>query len=111
MGDDQNEDEEEHAPLRHKGLSQQALSGAPKHSQLASQPAEPTQTVPRAKKWHRRWVLIPNVLHFGEDIWIQKWFSSDQLKDMEIERKKRDEQLVREREKREREKEKREKGE
>lgn len=31
------------------------------------------------RKWEKRWVLQPNVLEYGNDIWLQKWICVDNL--------------------------------
>ena len=31
------------------------------------------------RKWERRWVLQPNVIEYGREIWIQKWICIDSL--------------------------------
>lgn len=31
------------------------------------------------RKWERRWVLQPNVIEYGQDIWIQKWICVDNI--------------------------------
>ena len=31
------------------------------------------------RKWEKRWVLQPNVIEYGNDIWIQKWVCVDSL--------------------------------
>ena len=35
----------------------------------------------QVRKWQRRWVLVPNVYQFGEDIWVQKWVNEDQIEE------------------------------
>ena len=31
------------------------------------------------RKWEKRWVLQPNVIEYGRDIWISKWICVDNL--------------------------------
>ena len=31
------------------------------------------------KKWDKRWVLQPNVIEYGCDIWVQKWICVESL--------------------------------
>jgi hypothetical protein len=31
------------------------------------------------RKWQRRWVLQPNIIDSGGEIWIQKWICVDNL--------------------------------
>ena len=31
------------------------------------------------RKWEKRWVLQPNVVEYGCDIWIQKWICVDNV--------------------------------
>ena len=33
----------------------------------------------KVKKWEKRWILIPNVYQFGEDVWVHKWVNDDQI--------------------------------
>ena len=35
----------------------------------------------QVRKWEKRWVLVPNVFQFGEDIWVQKWVNDNQIKE------------------------------
>lgn len=34
---------------------------------------------PPVRKWEKRWVLVPNVFQFGEDVWVQKWVNDTQI--------------------------------
>eukprot|EP00347_Sterkiella_histriomuscorum_P019569 403341134 len=36
------------------------------------------------RKWEKRWVLQPNVIEYGNDIWIQKWICVDNLNTVTI---------------------------
>jgi hypothetical protein len=31
------------------------------------------------RRWERRWVLQPNVIELGSEIWIQKWICVENL--------------------------------
>lgn len=33
------------------------------------------------RKWEKRWVLVPNVFQFGEDVWVYKWVSEKQIEE------------------------------
>jgi len=36
------------------------------------------------KKWEKRWVLQPNVIEYGNDIWICKWVCVDSLNTVNV---------------------------
>ena len=31
------------------------------------------------KKWEKRWILVPNVYQFGQDVWVHKWVNLEAL--------------------------------
>ena len=33
----------------------------------------------RVKKWEKRWILVPNVFQFGQDVWVHKWVNDQQI--------------------------------
>ena len=45
----------------------------------------------RVKKWEKRWILVPNVFQFGQDVWVHKWVNDEQISESnELLRKKQD---------------------
>jgi hypothetical protein len=40
---------------------------------------EPAERRKPVRKWEKRWVLMPNVIEQGSEIWIQKWVCVDDL--------------------------------
>ena len=45
----------------------------------------------RVKKWEKRWILVPNVFQFGQDVWVHKWVNDQQiLESNELLKKKQD---------------------
>ena len=51
----------------------------PKESKEVVQPEKTYQNKRPVRRWERRWVLQPNVIEYGREIWIQKWICMDSL--------------------------------
>ena len=56
-----------------------------KKSSSATNPAVATTGADKIKKsvrkWEKRWVLQPNVLELGSDVWLPKWIMSEESQD------------------------------
>ena len=42
---------------------------------IGAEKAKVSQPTVRVKRWEKRWVLVPNVYQFGEDVWVHKWLN------------------------------------
>lgn len=46
----------------------------------------------KVSKWEKRWVMVPNVFHYGKEVWVQKYLNKREIQ--EVDQTQRDHDLI-----------------